>query len=128
MRLLLDTHVFLWMRREPKRLSRRVAALLKSPSEDLYVSVGTGWEIATKVRIGKLVFDPTFLDDFAMRVRAMGINPLGITASHAISGALLPGKHKDPFDRLLAAQAKLEHLTLVSADPAFKELSIQTFW
>ena len=116
------------MRREPKRITARVASLLEDASTKIHVSTVSAWEIAIKVRLGKLTFDPGFLDDFDGSLRAIGFEPLDITAKHAVACASLPGQHKDPFDRLLAGQAKCEGLQLVSADPAMKLLGADPMW
>ena len=128
MSLLIDTHVLIWLRREPHRLSRRVTVLIQENKQDIFVSAISAWEIGIKVHAGKLDFSKTFLDTFDASLRNNGFEPLAITAQHAATGAQLPGSHKDPFDRLLAGQAKVEGLTLVSADPAFKNLGINTLW
>ena len=128
MRVLLDTHVLLWLRREPKRLSKRVAKLLADEKHDCFVSSISAWEIGNKQRIGKLDFSSAFLDDFAGNIRDLGFEPLNLTPEHAIAGARLPGNHNDPFDRLLAGTASWERLKLVTADQAFDVLGVETVW
>ena len=128
MRLLIDTHVLIRMRREPHRLSKRVKILLNDNDQSTFVSAISAWEIGIKVHAGKLDFSRTFLDTFDDSVRASGFEPLPITAKHAAIGAHLPGLHKDPFDRMLAGQAVSESLVLVTADPAFSSLGIKTLW
>lgn len=128
MNLLIDTHVLLWMLRDPKRIPAHTASMLKSELNEVHVSAASAWEIATKVRLGKLQFDPAFLDDFDERIQALAFSPLGITAQHAIAGAKLLSPHKDPFDRMIAGQVTVENLTLISADPAFKLMSIAAVW
>lgn len=128
MKLLVDTHVLIWWVVEPDRIPVRVRDSLRSTANNVFVSAGTGWEIATKVRIGKLHFPRDFLDNFDTRVLALAFEPLSITTRHAVTGAGLPGKHGDPFDRMLAGQAKCENLQLVSKDPAFKKFGVDTLW
>ena len=128
MRLLLDTHVLIWWTTNFKLIPKRVRDELQSEDTEAFVSVVAAWEIATKVRIGKLKFNVAFLDDFDTSVRALAFEPLDITAKHAVTGASLPSKHKDPFDRLLAGQAVCENLKLVSADPAMKLLGADPLW
>ncbi len=128
MRLLIDTHVFLWVRREPSRVSTRVSELLIDPENAVFVSAATAWEIAIKVGKGKLNFDKDFLAAFDTRIRDLAWDPLSITAAHGTAAGALSGRHKDPFDRMLAAQTIVEGLTLVTADPAFKLLDVKTFW
>ena len=128
MKLLLDTHVFLWVRREPKRVSAHVTGLLKDPANSVFVSAATAWEIAIKAASGKLAFDQDFLAAFDDRIRALAWEPLVITAAHGFAAGALAGRHKDPFDRMLAAQANCEGLTLVTADPEFKVFDVRTMW
>ena len=128
MNLLLDTHVFIWCVGEPAKLSKHVAALLTRDDVTVTVSAVSGWEIATKVRLGKLVFPFSVIDDFSAALHGMAFKPLGISFEAAVAGARLAGDHRDPFDRMLAGQAIVEKLDLVSADPAFKVLGVATIW
>ena len=128
MRLLIDTHVLIWWVKDASLISSKVREILADEQNIITVSAVSAWEIATKVRIGKLSFPQGFLDTFNVSVRALGFESLDITSVHAVTGAQLAGRHKDPFDRLLAGQAKCEALTLVSADPAFKQLGIEVIW
>lgn len=115
MKLLLDTHVLLWAADRPERLSRRARRLLDDPQNDLIFSAVSLWEIAVKQGIGRR--------DFQVDVRLLrrgllenGYSELALTSAHAISLDRLPPLHKDPFDRMLLAQAYVEALTLVTAD------------
>lgn len=128
MKLLLDTHVLIWITENSRRVSRKAAEAARSRENSVFVSAVSAWEIANKVWRGKLTFDLPFLDDFDANLRALAFEPLRITAKQAVAGAQLPGDHKDPFDRILAGQALTEGLTLVSADPAFKTFGIDTLW
>ena len=110
------------------RISPRLRTLLASPREDVFVSAATAWEIATKARIGKLTSPRLLLADFTEAIETLGFLPLPINLQHGQYAGQLPGAHRDPFDRILAAQARAEGLTLVSADPAFKVLGITAFW
>jgi PIN domain nuclease of toxin-antitoxin system len=128
MRLLLDTHTFYWLLCNPRKLSPNVAALLNAASTDAYVSAASGWEIATKYRLGRLPFDRGFLLDFEYRVRAAGLRPLAVTAMHAIHAGLIVFPHRDPFDRLIAAQAIAEGLTVATVDRAIAQLGASVAW
>lgn len=128
MRVLLDTHVLIWWTGDFKAIPKTIRDALRSSENEIYVSAASAWEIATKVRIGKLPLDWNFLDNFDESVRTLGFEPLLINSQHAVAGASLSGTHKDPFDRMLAGQAQIEDLTLVSADPAFKLLGVETVW
>jgi PIN domain nuclease of toxin-antitoxin system len=114
MRLLLDTHVFLWAVTANKRLKSSTRELL-SAADAVYISAASIWEIATKARLGKIEADAASLVD---AIDSSGFQELPVTARHAAAVAKLPLHHSDPFDRLLLAQAFLEPLRLVTADSA----------
>ena len=128
MRLLIDTHVLIWWTQELKRLPKRVQKKLSAQDNDIVVSAVTAWEIAIKVRIGKLDFDRDFLADFDSRISDLGFRSLSLTADHGVTAAALPGPHRDPFDRMLAGQAVVEHMTIVTADPKFKSFGVPVVW
>jgi PIN domain nuclease of toxin-antitoxin system len=117
MRLLLDTHMLLWAANEPERLSAATRALVENPNNDVVFSAISIWEIAIKTGRGR--------DDFRLHAgffrRGLfdnGYTELPMTGAHAAALAGLPAIHKDPFDRMLVAQATVEGLTLVTSDPA----------
>ena len=128
MRLLLDTHTLFWIVRDPKKVSAQVTSIMKSETSEVFVSAATAWEIATKVRKGKLAFDPAFLDTFDDHLRGHGFEPLTITSAHASAGGRLNGAHGDPFDRMLAAQAMIEGLTVATVDAAIAALGAKVVW
>ncbi len=115
MRLLLDTHAFLWIVGEPERLGPVARTALAEPAGEAFVSVASAWEIAIKVASGKLDFPAA---NFEADVERAGYEALPILAPHALAAGALPRHHDDPFDRVLLAQARLEGLTLVTADRA----------
>ncbi|MDJ0338364.1 type II toxin-antitoxin system VapC family toxin [Cryobacterium sp. PH31-O1] len=128
MRLLLDTHALLWALRDPAQLSAEATALIRDPSNELIVSAATAWEIATKHRIGKLPDASPILIAYAEYLQRLGAVELAITSRHALAAGQLDWHHRDPFDRILAAQSMLESLTLVTADATFQSLSgVHTF-
>ena len=118
---LLDTQIVLWGAREPARLSPRAAAILKTES-DVFVSAASLWEIETKRQIGKLTVDI----DLERHLLDHGFRELAITGRHAREVGRLPLIHRDPFDRILAAQALAENLTLVTADRDLARYPIRT--
>jgi PIN domain nuclease of toxin-antitoxin system len=125
---LLDTHVLLWWVEGDERVTPRLRRLLARADEDVFVSAATAWEIATKARIGKLKTPKALLQNFVEAIEALGFLPLPITLRHGYAAGQLPGAHRDPFDRMLAAQARAEGLALVSADPAFAALGVLVLW
>jgi PIN domain nuclease of toxin-antitoxin system len=125
---LLDTHTLIWWVAGDKRISVKLRQRLARPNEDVYVSAASAWEIATKVRIGKLKAPRALLQDFVESVEMLGFVELPITLRHGYEAGQLPGAHRDPFDRVLAAQARAEGLALVSCDPAFETLGVKTLW
>ncbi|MGH9046833.1 MAG: type II toxin-antitoxin system VapC family toxin [Acidimicrobiales bacterium] len=125
MRLLLDTHVFLWLLADPGRLGAPIG-LLEDPSNDLLFSAASAWEIAIKVQLGRLDLpdDPRrFVPD---RMRAIGAEPLPVELNHALVVSELPPLHRDPFDRLLVAQARHLRLTIVTADVQVAQYEVDT--
>jgi PIN domain nuclease of toxin-antitoxin system len=122
-RLLLDTHVFLWWRGEPSKLSS--AARSRIASADLvFVSVASAWEAAIKTSLGRLELP----DTVEAGVLASGFEKLLITFSHAEQAASLPQHHRDPFDRMLVAQARAEGLTLVTHDRLLEPYDVEILW
>jgi PIN domain nuclease of toxin-antitoxin system len=124
---LLDTHALIWWAEGDARVTPRVRELLAGPDE-VYVSAATAWEIATKLRIGKLRLRGTILQDLLEAINAFGFCPLAISLKHGFAAGQMASAHRDPFDRMLAAQSLAEDLLLVSADPAFGTLGVRTFW
>ena len=116
MRLLLDTHVFLWWWADDKRLTAGEREAIRDPDNDVYLSAASVWEIVIKQALGRL-HAPEPASVAALR---LGLEPLPITFEHAEATAALPPMHGDPFDRLLVSQARVESLTLVSHDPAVR--------
>lgn len=127
--LLLDTVAFIFWHADSPRLSvsaRR--ALLEAPERVIYVSAASAFEIATKVRLGKLTVPPAILNDFAYVVEADGFRLLDIDAASAIRAGQLAGLHRDPFDRLIGAQALALEGAVVTNDEAFADLGVEVFW
>jgi PIN domain nuclease of toxin-antitoxin system len=128
MKLLLDTHALLWFMLGDRRMSSRARTKLEDLSNEVFVSVASIWEIATKVRIGKLLAPDDLLQIPKSVLIRMGFHDLPLTLSHARLGDSFAHPHKDPFDRMLAAQAILEGLTLVSADTVFDSMPVTRLW
>ncbi len=128
MKILLDTHACIWMIVESRRLSLRAKAAIEDLDNEVFVSAATGWEITTKHRIGKLPEVERFVYDFAATLKQMGFQPLPVSMDHATRAGLLVGEHKDPFDRMLIAQALAEDLPLVSNDAVFDAYLVRRIW
>lgn len=125
MRFLLDTHVWLWLLVAPKRISDDVRGFLAEPENDLLLSAASSWETAIKWRLGKLPLPEPPSQFIPPRLVRDGIEPLSIQHHHAQAVAELPDLHKDPFDRLLVAQARIEKPTLVTADPKLADYDVE---
>ena len=127
-RVLLDTHTLLWWLFADRRLSKRVKAVVRDPENAVVVSSASAWEIATKYRLGRLDSARPLVEDFQGWVRAAGFVELSIASSHAVRAGSWDVKHRDPFDRLLAAQSSMEELRLVSRDPVFASFGLEPLW
>jgi PIN domain nuclease of toxin-antitoxin system len=128
MTLLLDTHTLLWAMLGDSRLSRPAQTAIENATNEVFISVVCIWEIATKVRTGKMEEPGNLLQDPRRSLQQQGFRDLSLTLGHARLGGLLAGAHRDPFDRMLAAQALLENLTLVSADTALDDFGVTRLW
>jgi PIN domain nuclease of toxin-antitoxin system len=128
LRALLDTHAFLWWLAGDRRLSKAARALIGDDGNVIYVSAATAWEIATKVRLGRLPGAVDVADDVAACLRGQGFTALPITIQHAQKAGALPGPHRDPFDRMLIAQAQAEDLAFVSNERVFDHYGVRRLW
>jgi PIN domain nuclease of toxin-antitoxin system len=127
--LLLDTAAFIFWHADSPRLSSLARrAMLEAPQRTVYVSAASAFEIATKVRLGKLMVPPAILNDFAYVVEADGFRLLDVDAASAIRAGQLESVHRDPFDRLIGAQALALKAAVVTNDAAFADLGIDVFW
>lgn len=128
MRILLDTHAFLWWLDGDRRLSRRARAAISDEDNVILVSSASAWEISTKERLGKLPGASEVAADVSGAVANQQFEALDITILHAQKAGRLPGPHRDPFDRMLAAQAQLEDLPIITNDPVFDGLGVSRLW
>ncbi len=128
MRLLLDTHAFVWWTVESGRLSASAYGLIADETNTVIVSAASAWEIATKHRIGKLSEADALALDVAGVIASQGFEELAISVEDAERAGRLPGPHRDPFDRLLAAQALARNLVLVSVDRVFGRYGVNRMW
>lgn len=124
MRLLLDTQCWLWMRAAPQRLSGRTRRLLADPANELVLSAASVWELAIKNALGKVRLPEPFGEFVVSRLAEDAIVPLPVQHTHAMRVAELPAHHRDPFDRLLVAQAQVEALSLLTTDRQLAEYDV----
>jgi PIN domain nuclease of toxin-antitoxin system len=128
MKLLLDTHAFLWFITDDPALSRESKRLVEEPENDVILSVASLWEMAIKVSLGKLTISQPFEPFITSQLAANAISLLNISTGHVAVVATLPFHHRDPFDRLLIAQAMVEQLPVLSTDPVFDSYPIKRLW
>lgn len=124
MRLLLDTHTLIWAAADPGRLSEPASTAIADPDNDVFVSSVSGWEVAIKVSRGRLLFPEV---DRSM-LAALRFIELPVTLAHTAEVGTLPWHHRDPFDRMLVAQARAEGLTVVSRDGALADYNVSLLW
>lgn len=128
MRFLLDTHALVWSLLSDERLSPRARAAIEAPDAEVLVSIVSVWEVAIKVGLRKWPAAEAVLGNIEVHLERMQFSLFPITVPHVRLAGLLISAHRDPFDRLLAAQAKIEGLTLVSADPKMQTLGAPWLW
>lgn len=128
MRLLLDTHAVIWAVEQPAQLSASVRSVLEDASNQLLISAATVWEIAIKVGLGKLSLSMPYREWMNRVIADLGATLLPITIEYAGVQAILPIHHRDPFDRMLIAQARVENVPFVSNDNAFDQYGISRLW
>jgi PIN domain nuclease of toxin-antitoxin system len=128
MRFLLDTHTLLWCFNGSRSLSLRARRLIEDGGNEILVSAASAWEIATKVRLGKLATGEELVSDLEGYLNQLGCAALPISLDHAVRAGRLPGEHRDPFDRMLIAQAQAEDLKIISNDRIFDDYHVQRIW
>ena len=128
MRLLLDTHAFLWWLAGDEALSETSRQGIKTDADAIFVSAASVWEISTKHRLGKLPGAGAIVGDMAEAIASQGFVGLPIEVRHAQAAGALPGPRRDPFDRMLIAQALMEDLLLVSNERAFEAYGVRRLW
>ena len=128
MRVLLDTHAFLWWSEDSPRLPLPARQAIRDENNDVLISAATAWEITTKHRLGKLPSADPIASDIPGAIAAQGFQELPITVAEAARAGALPGPHRDPFDRMLIAQALSRDLLLISTDAAFDQYHVRRLW
>jgi len=128
MKLLLDTHALLWWLVDDARLSARVRGVIADEHNEVLVSAASAWEIATKHRLGKLPLAGNLMPSYVSLIGEEGFQHLPVTPAHALRAGSYAVNHADPFDRMLAAQAEMDGMSLVTVDPAFAAFPVNIFW
>jgi PIN domain nuclease of toxin-antitoxin system len=126
--LLLDTLVFLWLDSDQAKLSSAAKSVCSDANNTLWLSAASAWEMQIKTGLGKLRLRRTLAETIASHQTANGLQILPVHLAHALALEDLPLHHKDPFDRLLIAQANCEHWEIVTADPEFKAYPVRVIW
>ena len=125
MRLLIDTQCWLWMSASPERLSKRTQELLRDAGTERLLSVASIWELAIKYQLGKIPLPVAPPDFVPSRLETTQTDPLPISAAHALRVGLLPRHHRDPFDRMIVAQALVEGIAVLTADRVFGRYEVE---
>ena len=128
MKYLLDTHTFIWLDSIPDRLSANVISICKDPSNILFVSLASVWEMQIKISAGKLQFPKPLQEIIQWQQQNNLVQMLPVTLPHVFTLDSLPPHHRDPFDRILIAQAQVEGLTIISRDSEFAQYPINVIW
>ena len=128
MRVLLDTQAFLWWRTDHALLSTEARQLLNSQANEIVFSVASAWELAIKAALNKLDVQDGLIENLESEIGREGFSVLTVQITHAVRAASLPVHHKDPFDRMLAAQAQAENLYIVSNDRIFDLYGVRRLW
>jgi PIN domain nuclease of toxin-antitoxin system len=128
LRLLLDTHALIWWLNDNVRLGRSGYAAIEEGTNHIFVSAATAWEIATKHRLGKLPGVGPLAEEIATAIKEEGFEELAVTVAHGERAGRLPGPHRDPFDRMLIAQAQAEDLAIVSNEALFDRFGVRRVW
>jgi PIN domain nuclease of toxin-antitoxin system len=127
-RLLLDSHALFWFVDGDSRLSAAARDAIQNPASAIYVSAVTAWEITNKFRLGKWPGVKALAHDLAGIMSELRFEALPLSLEHARHAGALLSEHRDPFDRMLAAQAEIEDIPLVTADPAFRHFKVRVLW
>ena len=127
-RFLLDTHIFIWWMEENKRLSKDILYLLNNPQNQIFLSVASIWEMQIKLQLGKLKLAVPLQTLIENQQQRNNVQILAIKSAHIFALHGLPSRHKDPFDRLLAAQTHVEQAVLLSVDPIFADYPVEVLW
>ena len=128
MRYLLDTHAFLWFVLDDQRISTKAKSIIKDSKNEIYFSAASAWEMSIKIRLGRLTIEEDLEPFIIKQLAENNFSTLSITIFHSIYTSKLPNIHKDPFDRMIVAQAQVEDLSIISKDKNIKKYSVPVVW
>ena len=128
MKYLLDTHAFLWFVTDDDKLSSKARSIIKNSNNEVYFSAASAWEMSIKVRLGRLTIEEALEPFISRQLAENNFSTLSITIFHSIYTSKLPEIHKDPFDRMIVAQSKVENLSLISNDKNIKKYKVPVVW
>ena len=128
MKVLLDTHAFIWLDTQPEKLSKTAMDICQDTDNQLYLSMASLWEMQIKAQLGKLKLKIPLADMLTVQQQENDLNVLNIALTHIYQLQALPLHHNDPFDRLIIAQSVLENMTLISVDEKFKAYDVSVLW
>lgn len=128
MRALLDTHALIWWFSDDTSLTQNTRGIIANTDNTLLVSAASAWELAIKYQLGKLRKAADLVSNFSGRIESEGFQLLPISAEHGIRAGLLPGPHKDPFNRMLIAQCQAENAPIISNDAIFEHYGVRRLW
>ena len=128
MKYLMDTHAFLWFVSDDNRLSSKAKSIIKNNNNEIYFSAASAWEISIKSKLGRMKLGEDLGSFIIEQLAANSFGPLAITISHALYTEKLPQIHKDPFDRMMISQSKVENMVLITGDKKIREYKVSTAW
>ena len=128
MKYLLDTHAFLWFVTDANRLSSKAKSTIQNSNNEIFFSAASAWEISIKAKLGRLKFGGDLESFIIEQLTENSFGPLAITVTHALYTEKLPQIHKDPFDRIMISQSKLENMVMITKDKEIREYKVLTVW
>ena len=128
MKYLLDTHAFLWFVTDDNRLSSKAKSIIQNSNNEIYFSAASAWEISIKAKLGRLKLGGDLESFIIEQLTENSFGPLAIKVSHSLYTEKLPQIHKDPFDRIMISQSKVENMVMITMDKEIREYKVSTVW
>ena len=128
MKVIIDTHIFIWLDTQPEKLSKISIDICQNSYNQLYLSMASVWEMQIKMQLGKLKLNIPLNEMIEIQQQENDLNILNISLKHIYQLQMLPLHHNDPFDRIIMAQSLLENMPIISADDKFKSYAVQVLW